>query len=44
MLCAISGSSPITPVVNKNSGIIYEKNLILKYIKCVQTLRPAQLP
>lgn len=40
MLCAISGNSPVTPVVNKNSGNVYEKSLILKYIRYVFLYSP----
>ncbi|CAD6893457.1 unnamed protein product [Tilletia controversa] len=32
MFCAISGEPPQEPVVNKNSGQLYERRLILKYI------------
>ncbi|KAI8815841.1 WD40-repeat-containing domain protein [Fimicolochytrium jonesii] len=32
MFCALSGESPVEPVVSQKSGNIYEKRLILKYI------------
>ncbi|KAL9937403.1 hypothetical protein V8E36_003812 [Tilletia maclaganii] len=32
MFCAISGEPPQEPVINKNSGQLYERRLILKYI------------
>ncbi|SPO03104.1 related to non-snRNP spliceosome component (pre-mRNA splicing protein PRP19) [Cephalotrichum gorgonifer] len=33
MLCAISGEAPQEPVISKNTGILYEKRLIEKYIE-----------
>ncbi|GAA99166.1 hypothetical protein E5Q_05858, partial [Mixia osmundae IAM 14324] len=33
MFCAISGGPPIYPVVSVKSGLIYEKELIVKYIR-----------
>ncbi|KAK0544036.1 hypothetical protein OC846_001369 [Tilletia horrida] len=32
MFCAISGEPPQEPVINKNTGQLYERRLILKYI------------
>uniref|UniRef100_A0A7S1KUT8 Pre-mRNA-processing factor 19 n=1 Tax=Percolomonas cosmopolitus TaxID=63605 RepID=A0A7S1KUT8_9EUKA len=33
MICNISGKIPQEPVVNKNTGHVYEKRLILKYLE-----------
>ncbi|PWN32744.1 putative PRP19-non-snRNP spliceosome component required for DNA repair [Meira miltonrushii] len=33
MFCAISGEPPVTPVISKKSGLVYEQRLILKYIQ-----------
>ena len=30
----VSGVSPVIAVVSKTSGLVYEKSLILKYIRC----------
>ena len=30
----VSGVSPVVAVVSKTSGLVYEKSLILKYIRC----------
>merc|ERR1711939_1132251 len=33
MFCAISGTAPLHPVVSVKSGNVYEKELILQYLK-----------
>ncbi|KAK9896316.1 Prp19-domain-containing protein [Cystobasidium minutum MCA 4210] len=33
MFCAISGNAPLHPVVSVKSGNVYEKELILQYLK-----------
>ena len=44
MFCAISGVTPEEPVVSRNSGLLFEKNLIEKYIaergECPVTKEP----
>jgi pre-mRNA-processing factor 19 len=33
LFCAISGQPPLHPVLSSKSGHVYEKELVLKYLK-----------
>lgn len=33
LFCAISGAAPLHPVLSTTSGHVYEKDLVLKYLK-----------
>jgi hypothetical protein len=38
MYCAISGVTPDDPVVSRQSGLLYERRLILKHLEVLHNL------